>query len=251
MDGILVKYGLPTELKYLAVIESRLQSGAVSWAGAAGPWQLMPATARGMGLKVTKLKDERRDYYKSTTAAAKYLKYLFGEFHDWLLVIAAYNGGPGYVYSAIKKSKSRDFWVLQKYLPLESRNHVKKFIGAHYIYEGQGGITTLTKDEATEQIGSLAGYMFNRQLTGQELNNSKTTTISGKYHSMVIVKYINMDVQDFNRYNPEFDKLMAGPESEYQMKLPASKMDLFIANKNPILNESVQRMLTDDITTIN
>ena len=64
---------------------------------------------------------------------------------DWLLVIAAYNGGPGNVNTAIKKSGSRDFWTLQNYLPAESRNHVKKFIATHYIMEGQGGITTAYK----------------------------------------------------------------------------------------------------------
>ena len=249
MENILVENGLPTELKYLAVIESKLQSGAVSYAGAVGPWQLMPATAKGLGLKVTKTRDERKDYYKSTQAASKYLKYLFGEFGDWLLVIAAYNGGPGYVYNAIKKSKSRNFWDLQYYLPGESRDHVKKFISTHYIFEGQGGITTLTKSEATEQIGSLAGYLFNRKLTGEELDNAKTTTISGKYHSAVIVKYINMDMDDFDRYNPDFDKLISGAENSYELKLPADKMEKFAANKYPILNESVQLLLNGESIT--
>ena len=105
MDNILATYGLPTELKYLAVIESKLKTSAVSWAGAVGPWQFMPGTARGYGLKVTRTRDDRRDYFKSTHAAAKYLKVLFSEFGDWLLVIAAYNGGPGNVYSAIKKKQ--------------------------------------------------------------------------------------------------------------------------------------------------
>jgi membrane-bound lytic murein transglycosylase D len=125
IDAILIKHGLPRELKYLAVIESELKPGAVSWAGAVGPWQLMPGTARVLGLKVSRRVDERVDYYKSTTAAAKYLKDLYNEFGDWLLVIAAYNGGPGNVYSAIRRSGSRNFWALQYYLPAESRTQVK------------------------------------------------------------------------------------------------------------------------------
>lgn len=245
MENILVEHGLPTELKYLAVIESKLQSKAVSRVGAVGPWQFMPATAKAYGLKVTKGRDERTDYHKSTVAAARYLKYLFNEFEDWLLVIAAYNGGPGYVYNAIKKSKSRNFWVLQNYLPAESRNHVKKFISTHYIFEGRGGITTLTKAEATEQIGALAGYLFNRQITGEELDQASTTTISGKYHSRVIAKYINMDLNDFNRYNPDFDKLIAVAQNGYELTLPAEKMEAFVANKYPILNESVQQALNE------
>jgi membrane-bound lytic murein transglycosylase D len=243
MDKVLQQHGLPVELKYLAVIESKLKSKAVSGAGAAGPWQLMPVTARNLGLVVNSKRDERLDYYKSTNAAAKYLKYLFSEFDDWLLVIAAYNGGPGWVYSAIKKSKSRNFWDLQYFLPEESRNHVKKFISTHYIFEGQGSITTLTKAEATEQIGSLAGYLMNRQLSAEELNNSRTTTIAGKYRAEIIAKYVNMDNKDFNRYNPMFDKIIAGGENTYDLKLPSAQMELFLANKYPILNESVQALL--------
>jgi membrane-bound lytic murein transglycosylase D len=241
IDGILLKHGLPKELKYLAVIESQLKPAAISWAGAVGPWQLMPATARALGLKVSKRIDERVDYHKSTHAAAKYLKDLYEEFGDWLLVIAAYNGGPGNVYSAIRKSGSRNFWNLQYYLPAESRTHVKKFIGTHYIFEGQGGLTTLTKQEATEQLG--ASSIFLRQLTKEELENLESLNISGKYRSSVISKVILMDAEEFNRYNPQFDRLMAN-SSTYELKLPSEKMALFVANKYQILNESVQLLLS-------
>ena len=247
MDDILATYGLPNELKYLAVIESKLKTGAVSWAGAVGPWQFMPETARGYGLKVTRTRDDRRDYFKSTHAAARYLKYLFNEFGDWLLVIAAYNGGPGNVYSAIKKSRSRNFWDLQYHLPAESRNHVKKFIGTHYIFEGQGGVTTLTKAEASEQMGPSA--LLIRKLSTSELTEVKTLTISGKYHSTVIARNILMDIVEFNRYNPHFDKLIASADNSYDLKLPPGKMDLFTANKYQILNESVQLLLSGDMAT--
>ncbi|MBS1918317.1 MAG: lytic transglycosylase domain-containing protein [Bacteroidetes bacterium] len=245
IDGILAQYGLPRELKYLAVIESQLKPTSVSWAGAVGPWQLMPQTARLLGLKVTHRYDERTNYYKSTRAAAKYLRDLYTEFGDWLLVIAAYNGGSAHVYSAMHKSGSRNFWDLQYYLPAESRNHVKKFIGTHYIFEGQGGITTLTKDEATEQLSGSSMYVFHRKLSKEELNNSKTISVSGKYHSSVIAKYVVMDIDEFARYNPEFDKVMASTNNTYELKLPADKMELFIANKYQILNESVQMLLND------
>ena len=244
MDGILSRYGLPTELKYLAVIESKLKRTAVSWAGAVGPWQFMPGTARVLGLKVTKGKDERTDYYKSTNAAAKYLRDLYTEFGDWLLVIAAYNGGPGNVYSAIRKSGSRNFWDLQYYLPAESRTHVKKFIGTHYVFEGQGGITTLTKEEAKEQMGVTATYLLNRKLSSEELASSKSLNVSGKYHSSCIAKHVMMDMTTFNRYNPDFDKKMASADNAYELKLPAEKMELFMTNKYVILNESVQLLLS-------
>jgi membrane-bound lytic murein transglycosylase D len=243
IDNILTSYGLPRELKYLAVIESQLKPNSVSWAGAVGPWQLMPSTARVLGLKVSRRYDERTNYYKSTRAAAKYLRDLYNELGDWLLVIAAYNGGTAHVYNAMRRSGSHDFWNLQYYLPAESRNHVKKFIGTHYVFEGQGGITTLTKDEATEQLSGSSMYVFNRKLSETELINSKTNSISGKYHSSIIAKYILMDPDEFNRYNPDFDKVMASANNTYDLTLPAEKMDLFVANKYQILNESVQLLL--------
>jgi len=156
MDSILASYGLPVEMKYLAVIESELKSTATSKVGAKGPWQFMPGTAKELGLKITKHYDERTSYRKSTRAAALYLRDLHREFGDWLLVLAAYNGGPGPVYKAIKKSGSRNFWKLEQYLPAESRGHVKKFIATHYYFEGQGGLTTLTKDETKKLMKELA-----------------------------------------------------------------------------------------------
>lgn len=247
MDAILTAHKLPKELKYLAVIESRLHTSAVSWAGAVGPWQLMPATARILGLRVSRQIDERTNYIKSTHAAAKYLDDLYDQFGDWLLVIAAYNGGPGNVLKAIRKSGSRNFWDLQYYLPAESRNHVKKFIGTHYIFEGQGGLCTLTKKETDENYGVNGTYIFNRRLSPQELEASREQTVSGKYHSLVIAKNILMDLTDFNRYNPDFDKVMASANSSYDIKLPADKMELFNSNKYQILNESIQLLLSNAI----
>jgi membrane-bound lytic murein transglycosylase D len=147
IDSVFNCYGLPVELKYLAVIESELKPAAQSQVGARGPWQLMPGTAKVLGLKVTRQYDERTNYYLSTRAAARYLKDLYAQFDDWLLVLAAYNGGPKPVYDAIRESGSRNFWVLQNYLPAESREHVKKFIATHYYFEGSGSETTRTRAE--------------------------------------------------------------------------------------------------------
>ncbi len=244
IDGVLSKYGLPKELKYLAVIESELKPKSTSWAGAVGPWQLMPGTARILGLTVSHKHDDRTNYYKSTQAAALYLRDLYKELGDWLLVIAAYNGGTGNVYKAINRSHSRDFWDLQYYLPAESRNHVKKFIGTHYIFEGQGGVTTLTRDEASEQLSGSSMYVHQRNISSQEMNTTKTIPVSGKYFSQVIAKYTVMTVDDFNRFNPYFDKVMASTNNTYDLKLPAEKAELFAANKYQILNESVQILLS-------
>lgn len=241
IDNILSQYGLPRELKYLAVIESNLSTGATSWKGAGGPWQFMPYTARDYGLVVNGFFDERRDYYKSTHAAARYLLTLYSQMHDWLLVIAAYNGGPGRVYSAIKKSRSRNFWSLQYYLPAESRNHVKKFIATHYIMEGTGGITT-TPNLAGNNGMSANPYDKKPELTETELATAATQSITGKYNSLVITKNLSMDIVQFNRYNPDFDNMMS-LNGNYDLRLPVDKMELFLANKYSILNECVQLLL--------
>ncbi|HWI93503.1 MAG TPA: lytic transglycosylase domain-containing protein [Flavisolibacter sp.] len=158
MDAIFIKYGLPIELKYLAVVESDLKTSAVSRVGAKGLWQFMPQTARDLGLKITYKYDERKHAYKSTVAAAKYLKDLYAQFNDWLLVLAAYNSGPLPVMKAIKKSGSKNFWAIQYYLPEESRGHVKRFIGTHYYFEGKGSMVTLTKAETTKYLKEMEDF---------------------------------------------------------------------------------------------
>lgn len=243
MDGILVQHGLPRELKYLAVIESKLKSNAVSRVGAVGPWQFMRGTAIILGLKVNKSVDERKHYVKSTHAAARYLKDLYKIYGDWLLVIAAYNAGPGTVQRAIAKSGSRNFWDLQYHLPAETRKHVKKFIGTHYVFEGQGGLTTLTKTETREQYGSSL-YAYTRKITDEEAAAARSQSVAGKYQSAVIAKHIMMELSEFHRYNPDFDRIMSNSAHPYEMKLPPGKMELFNANKYAILQESVQLLLS-------
>ena len=164
IEPVLDKYGLPVELKYLAVIESQLKASAVSRVGAKGPWQLMSGTARDLGLKVSKKYDERSHYYKSTVAAAKYLKDLYAEFGDWLLVVAAYNSGPVPVYKAIKKSGSRNFWKLQGFLPAETRGHVKRFIATHYFFQEEGSLTMLTKAETAEYLKAVTEFKIKQNL---------------------------------------------------------------------------------------
>jgi membrane-bound lytic murein transglycosylase D len=148
IEKVFDQYEIPIQLKYLAIVESELLSNARSRVGARGLWQLMPVTAKELGLRVSGKTDDRIHTYRSTVAAAKYLRNLYAQFGDWLLVLAAYNGGPGTIYKAIKKAGSKNFWALQRFLPAESRGHVKRFIGVHYFFEGEGSITTQTKAEA-------------------------------------------------------------------------------------------------------
>jgi membrane-bound lytic murein transglycosylase D len=262
IDNIFTQYGLPKELKYLAVIESNLKPSCTSWVGAAGPWQFMPVTAREYGLVLNNVVDERRDYFKSTHAAARYLLQLYKMTKDWLLVIAAYNGGPGRVFSAIKKSGSRNFWDLQYNLPEESRNHVKKFIATHYVMEngssmanfggytkGTGNNMPTAPDVSVVNVNKPKGtginpYNNKPTVSVEEMQQAETETITGKYNSAIIAKNLSMDIISFNRYNPLFDKHIAA-NGLYELILPEDKMSLFLANKYQILNECVQYMLSD------
>ena len=243
IENVLVQYGLPRELKYIAVIESNLNPAVTSNKGAGGPWQFMPYTAREYGLSVNPYLDERRDYYKSSHAAARYLLTLYKQLHDWLLVMAAYNGGPGRVYSAMKKSGSKNFWDLQYYLPEESRIYVKRFIATHYIMEGAGGVTT-NGGSLPFNNTSFGTTEIKKQinLTETELTDVEMLPVSGKFNSLVIAKNLSMDIVNFNHYNPDFDAVLVST-GNYELRLPPDKMQLFVANKYSILNECVQLLL--------
>ncbi|MEE9372085.1 MAG: transglycosylase SLT domain-containing protein [Saprospiraceae bacterium] len=124
---------IPDEVKHLAIIESSLKVHAVSRTGAVGLWQFMKETAKLQGLSVNDNVDERKDPYLSTKAAYKYLTKLHKEFGDWTLALAAYNCGPGNVRKAIRKSQSKDFWKLERFLPKETRRYIPKFIATSYL----------------------------------------------------------------------------------------------------------------------
>jgi LysM repeat protein len=133
-EEYLEKYDMPTDLKYLAIIESALVPYARSHVGAVGIWQFMQPTAREFGLRMTTYIDERRDPVKATDAAVRYLKSLHERFGSWELAMAAYNAGPGRVNYAIRRSGSHDYWKLSRYLPRETRAYVPGFIAANYLF---------------------------------------------------------------------------------------------------------------------
>jgi membrane-bound lytic murein transglycosylase D len=190
---------------------------------------------------VNQYEDDRTDYYKSTNAAAKYLLQLYKDLKDWLLVIAAYNGGSGRVYSAIKKSGSRNFWDLQYYLPEESRNHVKKFIATHYIMETGGDNIGDTKFNYSS-LSNDDNSVTTAQLTDAEKQNIDSAKVSGRYIAEVIAKNISMSMDHFNHFNPGFDKVLSEGET-YNLQLPTEKMAVFNSKKIQILNESVAQLL--------
>jgi len=133
-EEVLDQYDLPLEFKYLAVVESALNPKARSRAGATGLWQFMYPTGKVYGLKVSSYEDQRSDPYRSTVAACEYFTDLYEMFHDWDLVLAAYNCGQGRVARAIRRAGGqKDYWKLYPYLPRETRGYVPAFIAATYM----------------------------------------------------------------------------------------------------------------------
>jgi membrane-bound lytic murein transglycosylase D len=146
IEDVFDSYGLPAELKYMAVIESALNPNAVSRMGATGLWQFMYSTGRMYGLTINSVVDDRRDPLKATHAAAKYIKDLYKIYNDWVLVIAAYNCGPGNVNKAIRRSgNKKDYWDIYYKLPRETRGYIPQYIAAAYAvnYYPEHGIVPL------------------------------------------------------------------------------------------------------------
>ncbi len=145
---VLKSYHLPEELKVLIALESAFNPNAVSGAGAVGYWQIMDEVAKEYGLQIVdkknasnpknKKKDDRKNFTKSTLAAAKYLRDRCKNLNnDLLLIVASYNWGVGNVWQAMKKTgkSNPDFWDIKKHLPLETRNYVMNFIALNVIFE--------------------------------------------------------------------------------------------------------------------
>lgn len=212
---------LPLELKYLPVIESALNPNAVSRAGAAGLWQFMVGTGKGLGLEVNSLVDERRDPYRSSTMAATYLKNLFSIYNDWSLAIAAYNCGPGNVNKALRRAggEGADFWAIYPYLPRETRGYVPAFIAANYVmtYFKQHNIspTLARKPLITDTVGVTRRIHFNQ-----------------------IAAVLNMPVEELRALNPQYRRDVIPGDSEhcYTLVLPSQQVYSYIMSEDSIAN---------------
>ncbi len=217
-ENILDSYGVPSELKYLVVIESAFNPKAVSKAGATGLWQFMYSTGRIYDLKVNSIIDDRQDVIKSTVAAAKYLKDLYSIYHDWSLVLAAYNCGPGNVNKAMKRSGKKDFWDIYSFLPKETRNYVPAFIAATYAMN----------------------YADKHRIYPQELSRpldliNDTVIVSKDIYFGQIEKVMGISVEQLESMNPQYKmSYIPGSLGNYALRLPFSEVERFIELEDSI-----------------
>ena len=204
------KYNLPLELKYLSVVESSLNTRAKSPSGALGLWQFMYPTAKEYGLRVTSYIDERLDPFKSTEAACKYFIKLYDLFGDWNLVLAAYNGGPGYIQRKMISTGHDNYWDLRPHLRTETRNYVPKFIAITYLMEFH------------------KNYKFPIDTLDITLLNSDTIQIDYQINYKILSKLTCLSEEDISYYNPSFKNNIVPKGST--IVLPKSNIDDYYLN---------------------
>ena len=204
MREILAEYGLPGDLIYLALIESGFSPKAYSVARAAGPWQFIAGTGRRYGLRIDWWADERRDYEKSTHAAASYLKDLYGMFESWPLATAAYNAGEGKIQKAVTRYRSEDYVKLirHRYLKQETKDYVPKMIAA------------LTIAKEPERYG-FEGVKYEDPLEFDKV------TVPGGTDLPTLGRHIGVPYESLREWNPELRRFCTPPNQEsYEIRLP-------------------------------
>ncbi|MDE6346133.1 MAG: transglycosylase SLT domain-containing protein [Muribaculaceae bacterium] len=219
-EQALEQEGVPLELKYLPIIESALNPNAVSRAGATGLWQFMLPTARGLGMEINSLVDERRDPIRSSQMAARYLKQLHDIYSDWSLAIAAYNCGPGNVNKALRRAGEggkKDFWEIYPFLPPETRGYVPGFIAANYAmnYYDKHNISPAL---ARRPIITDSVYVKKR------------------VHFQQIADVLNIPIEEIRTLNPQYRQdVIPGDIKAYPLVLPSHQALCYIISEDSIV----------------
>lgn len=215
----LIKYDVPLEVKYLAIVESALNPNAKSRMGATGLWQFMYPTGKQYNLEVNSFIDERSDPIKSSEAAAKYLSDLFKIFGDWDLVLASYNAGPGNVSKAIRRSGGySNYWNIRKNLPRETQGYLPAFYATMYMFE----------------------YAKEHGINGQEapmvLHETDTITVKKPISFEQVSKLLDISEEEIVFLNPTY-KLKKVPyfsDRAMFLRLPVDKIGLFASNEEAV-----------------
>ena len=214
MKNLLKEHGLPEDLVYLSLIESGFDPHAYSRSKAVGLWQFIYLTGKRYGLRVNWWVDERRDPEKSTIAAAKYLKDLHGIFDCWYLAAAGYNAGEYKIINAMKRYRTEDFWKLTeyRYLKRETKDYVPQMIAAALI----------TKDPERYGFTEVA---YQEPLRYEKVKVPELTDLSS------VANACETSLEEIKDLNPELRRRVTPPnESDYEMKIPFGKKDLFLEN---------------------
>ncbi len=232
-EEVLDTYGLPLELKYLAVIESALNPRAVSRVGATGMWQFMLGTGRMYKLQINSFIDERRDPVAATHAAAKFLKDLYNIYNDWVLVIAAYNCGPGNVNKAIRRSGGKtSYWDIYPYLPRETRGYVPAYIGATYAMN----------------------YYKDHNLTPRYIDVppiSDSVMVAKNVNLAQVSEVLNIPLQLLRDLNPQYRReILPGSTNPCPLRLPASYATKYIDMEDSICRYKSNIYLSNSFRTI-
>ena len=230
-EDILIRYGLPQELKYMAIIESMLNPVATSRAGARGIWQFMYQTGIGYGLEINSFVDERLDVEKAVEAAARYLRDAYRTFGDWALAISSYNCGAGNVSKAIRRADGkRDFWSIYPYLPKETRGYVPAFVGAMYAmtYYREYGIVP-------QQMGMPV--------------QTDTFLIRRNLHFDQIEAVVGVPKEDLQNLNPQYvNDIIPGNNHPYVLKLPYTWTGSFLeANRDSLYAFKADSLLSGKV----
>lgn len=224
-EQTLDRYGMPDELKYMAVIESALNPIAVSRAGAKGMWQFMYTTAKNYGLEINSYVDERLDPFKAADAAARYMYDAYRIFGDWNLAISSYNCGAGNVNKAIRRcGGNKDFWSVYEYLPRETRGYVPAFVGAMYAftYYKEHGITP----DPVQMPAHLDTFQISRMLHFQQIQD--LTGIS---------------VQELRDLNPQYvHDIIPGNLKTYILRLPFKYSGKFIEVEDSVYTHRAKEL---------
>ncbi len=223
-EKYLAQYGLPDELKYLSLIESRLDPKIISHAGAGGLWQFMPSTGRiDFKLRIDKYVDERFDPYKATEAACKYFLQLGRIFNnDWEMMLASYNSGPGNVSRAVRRSGKNSYWDVYPYLHKETRGYVPQYAAIVYMmhYAQDHGI----KPDTIRSIAAFDTIHVNSYM------NLKMLASAGQF-----------SYDKFRQLNPQIlTDVLPENTKRYPIRLPKDELKHFYAHRQEVMSSATQ-----------